>query len=228
MRNCEYCNVRVDENLTTCPLCERKLTGQQGAEAKHTYPAYARKDEKYAAPAGNGKYKALVVTMLIVAVCAFINLLTRGEAGGYWFLDVAVVLGYIWVLVLHTIRSKARGSVKFFAQVCMISLMLIVFDLNAGGGLWSLLFGLPIEAVAMISLATFIVCRRKMLWSEYVLYGFMILFIGFAPMIAVQMGFVPMFWTFFMSAGYAVVTCLFMLMFANKQYKQTAVRRVHF
>ena len=68
----------------------------------------------------------------------------------------------------------------------MISLMLIVFDLNAGGGLWSLIFGIPIEAAAMISLATYIVCKRKMLWSEYLLYGFMILVIGFAPMIAVE------------------------------------------
>ncbi len=228
MKNCEYCNVWVDENLKTCPLCARKLSGRQGAARQQVYPSYGTQNEKQVLPVGNGKYKALAITMLIIAVCAFINLLTRGETGGYWFLDVAVILAYIWVLVLHTIRSKARGSVKFFAQVGMIALMLIVFDLNAGGGLWSLLFGLPIETAAMISLATFIVCRRKMLWSEYLLYGFMILFIGFAPMVSVELGIVPMFWTFFMSAGYAVVTFLFMLMFANKQYKQTAVRRVRF
>ena len=228
MKSCEYCNVRVDENLKTCPLCGKKLSGSAEGAVEQTYPRYGTQAAREALPAGNGRYFALAITMMIIAVCAFVNLLTRGEAGGYWFLDVAVILGYLWVLVLHTIRSKSRGSVKFFVQVGRISLMLIVFDLNAGSGLWSLLFGLPIEAVAMISLATFIVCRRKMLWGEYLLYGFMILFIGFAPMIAVEMGIVPMFWTFFMSAGYSVVTFLFMLMFANKQYKQTAVKRVRF
>ena len=225
MKRCEHCNVRVEGSV--CPLCGETLASDENKTKHEAYPVYRVKKE---APAPNtgARYQALVVSMIIVAVCAFINLLTRGTEGGYWFLDIAVILGYILVLVLHTIRSKTRGSVKFFVQVVMISLMLIVFDLNAGGGLWSLIFGIPIEAAAMISLATYIVCKRKMLWSEYLLYGFMILVIGFAPMIAVEIGVVHMFWTFFMSAAYSLVTFLGMLMFANKKYKETAVRRVRF
>lgn len=225
MKRCEHCNVRVEGSV--CPLCGETIASGENKKKYEAYPVY-RVEKEELAPNTSARYQALVVSMAIVAICAFINLLTRGTAGGYWFLDIAVILGYIWVLVLHTIRSKMRGSVKFFVQVGMISLMLIVFDLNAGGGLWSLIFGIPIEAVAMISLAAYIVCKRKMLWSEYLLYGFMILVIGFAPMIAVEIGVVQMFWTFFMSAAYSVVMFLGMFIFANKKYKETAVRRVRF
>ena len=225
MKHCEYCNVSVDGTKERCPLCGKKLAGSSGPE-KRAYPVYQAAEEKL--PVKNTRHKMLLVSLVIICICALVNLLTRGTNGGYWFMDITVILAYLWVLVLHTVRSKARGCVKFLVQTCMISFMMIVFDLNAGGGMWSVTFGIPFESTAMIFLANYIVFSKKMRWSEYLSYGFMVLLIGFAPMLAVQIGIVHMAWPFFLCATCALVSFLFMMICADRNCKEEATRRFRF
>jgi hypothetical protein len=226
MKHCEYCNIDVRGKAVVCPLCGRKLSGSlQNTEP--VYPSYHSAEtvkEERRGMAG----KMLAVTVFILCSAVVMDLLTHTAAGGYWCMDIAAILGYLWVLVLHTVRSTARGFVKLLVQACMVSLLLVVFDLNAGGGLWSVSFAIPIQATAMICLATYIVLSKKMSWREYLCYGIADLCLGFAPMIAVQMRIVHMAWPFFLCASCAVVTFFLMLLCAERNYKEEETRRFRF
>lgn len=222
MGKCEYCGVTV-EGRAKCPLCGRKL---YKSTPNTMYPA-CRTDKNTAAEKRTPYWPALV-TLGAVGICAWINLMTRGSAGGYWCLDIAAIFAYLWVLVLHTVKSKTRGSLKLMLQACLIIAMLCVFDWNAGRGLWSVNFAIPFACIGLIFLATYIVMTRKMSWNEYIGYMIAVLLFGQAPVMGIFLGFTHFVWPSFMAAGYAVFTFLMMLMFANGRYKDERARRFRF
>ncbi|MEA4854753.1 MAG: DUF6320 domain-containing protein [Christensenella sp.] len=224
MKHCDHCNILIESESMQCPLCGRKLVGK---DEPHCYPPY----EKLAGTEYKKRSKIglmAVVTAAILGACALVNILSRDVNGGYWFMDIAVILAYLWVLVLHTVKSHVRGSIKLFVQAVMISLMLLVFDLNAGQGMWSVRMGIPIVSSAMICIATFIVGTRKLNWNDYIAYGVVVLLIGLAPLTAVELGVAQMAWPFWFCASYGVVTFIFMMTRADRKYKESAKRRFRF
>lgn len=223
MNRCEYCNVCV-EGQARCPLCGRTVSAKGDCEALYPVNRQEIKDK----PKTKIAKWAAVFTLGVVGVCALVNLLTRGSAGGYWFLDIAVIFIYLWVLVLNTVRSKIRGSVKLMLQAGLIGLMLCVFDWNAGRGLWSLNFGIPFASVGFVALVTYIVFTRKLSWSEYIGYMIAVLLFGQGAITSSMLGFTHFAWPGFMAAGYAAATFLLMLTFANGRYKETRMRRFRF
>lgn len=223
MSRCEYCNVSV-EGRESCPLCGRRLSGESGTAA--LYPAY--KAETGEKPKKRTAYKAAAFTIGAVGACALINLLTRSSADGYWFLDIAVIFAYLWVLVLNTVKSKIMGSFKLMFQAGLVGLMLCVFDWNAGRGLWSVNFAIPFACIGFIAIVTYIVLTRKLSWGEYVGYMVAVALFGQGALTGVLLGFAHLAWPGFAAAGYAAATFLMMLMFANGRYKETRMRRFRF
>lgn len=223
MNRCEYCNVVV-EGQARCPLCGRKVSGTSVPTA--IYPAY--RDETRQTPRTKTAMKAAMFTIGAVGVCALVNLLTRTSTDGYWFLDIAVIFMYFWVLVLNTIKSKIMGSFKLMLQAGLVGLMLCVFDWNAGRGLWSVNFAIPIASMAFVALVTYIVFTRKLSWGEYIGYMVAVVLFGQGAVMGTMLGFAQFAWPGFMAAGYAAATFLMMLMFANGRYKEMRVRRFRF
>ena len=222
MGKCEYCGVTVS-GRDTCPLCGRKV---RGGTQNAMYPA-CRTDNREM-PEKKRPCWPTLVTLLAVGVCAWINLMTRGSSGGYWCLDIAAIFAYLWVLVLHTVKSKTRGSLKLMLQACLIIAMLCVFDWNAGRGLWSVNFAIPFACIGLVFLATYIVMTRKLSWSEYIGYMVAVVLFGQMPVMGRLLGFTHFVWPSFAAAGYAVFTFLMMLLFANGRYKGERTRRFRF
>lgn len=222
MGKCEYCGVTV-RGSAACPLCGRKVRAQR---SEKLYP-----DGSADSPKAKNKrlpFWQAAVTLSAVGVCAWVNLATRGSTGGYWCLDIAAVFAYLWVLVLHTVKSSAQGSLKLSLQALLVMAMLCVFDWNAGRGLWSVNFGVPIVCAGFILLATYIVVTRKMSWSGYIGYMAAVALFGQIPVVSVMLGLAQIAWPGIAAAGYAVFTFLVMLMFANGRYKNELVRRLRF
>lgn len=228
MNRCEYCNVSVDGALTTCPLCGRTVArGEKERKQAQSYPAYSM-ESREEEPKKRPVYKATAVTAGVVGVCAWINLATRGVNGGFWCLDIAVIFGYIWLLVLNTVRSKIRGSVKLMLQAGIISLMLCVFDWNAGRGLWSVNYAIPIACIGLNFLVTYIVFTRKLSWREYIGYMIAVLIFGQTPFIGVLTGVTLVVWPSFTAGAYAIVTFVMMLICADGNYKESRAKRFRF
>ncbi|WP_066688079.1 DUF6320 domain-containing protein [Christensenella intestinihominis] len=221
MGKCEYCGVTV-KGSESCPLCGRPVQGK----TEKMYPACPADQNEI--PEKRTPYWPAVVTAGVVGICALVNLVTRGSSGGYWCLDIAVIFAYLWVLVLHTVKSKTRGSFKLMLQACLIVAMLCVFDWNAGRGLWSVNFAIPFACIGMIFLATYIVMTRKINWSGYIGYMVAVALFGQIPIMGILLGLTHFVWPSFAAAGYAVFTFLMMLMFANGRYKDAQTRRFRF
>ncbi len=224
MNRCEYCNVSVGGGVLNCPLCGRKVDGETGKE--RLYPSYGK--EAREEPPKRTIYKMAAITLGVVGICAWINLATRGAAGGFWCLDVAVIFAYLWLLVLNTVRSKMRGSVKLIFQAGFIGGMLCVFDWNAGRGLWSVNYAIPIVCTGLIFLVTYIVFTRRLSWREYIGYMIAVLIFGQAPFVAVALDVTLVVWPSFTAAAYAVITFVMMLICADKKYKGSRARRFRF
>lgn len=223
MNRCEYCNVSVDAQ-ERCPLCGRPVDGESSAAA--LYPVY--REEIKEKPKKKTMQKAALITLGAVGICALINILTRSNTDGYWFLDIAVIFGYLWILVLNTVKSKIMGSFKLMLQAGLVGLMLFLFDWNAGFGLWSLNFAIPFACIGFTAIVTYIILTRKLSWSEYIGYMIAVAIFGQGAVISSILGFTHFAWPGFLAASYAVTTFLLMLVFANGRYKETRVRRFRF
>ncbi|MEG1657239.1 MAG: DUF6320 domain-containing protein [Christensenellaceae bacterium] len=223
MNRCEYCNVKVDENLQRCPLCHRVLN--EGA-CENTYPQYdhSEKPNKKSYTA----YKVGSALLIFIGVCALINLLTIRYTRNLWFLTVAAPIVYMWVLVQNTIKSKIFGGLKVLFQVFMMSLMLFVFDLNAGFKHWSVNYVIPFVIIAHIFLITYLVFTKKLMWNEYVMYIFAVIILGGAPMTLYSTGVSTQLIVSAITALYATLTFVGMMIFAEKSYKKDLLRRFRF
>lgn len=222
MGKCNHCGVSV-KGGSVCPLCGRLV---EISEEERMYPACgsdAQETDGRRLP-----YWQILITFAAVGICAGVNLMTRGSTGGYWCLDIVAVFAYLWMLVLHTVKSAARGSLKLFLQACLVNAMLCVFDWNAGGSRWSIQFAVPIACIGFILLATYIVTTRKVSWNEYIGYMIVVAVLGQVPVFSVIFGFAHFEWIGFAAAGYSVVTILVMLMFAYTRYKNERTRRLRF
>ncbi|MEF9987468.1 MAG: DUF6320 domain-containing protein [Christensenella sp.] len=224
MGKCEYCNVSVEER-EVCPLCGRQV-GADKAAAPRPYPRCDTKIEKASGAATI--CKAAAISVCIIAVCALINLLTYSVGGNYWFVDVAVIFIYFWVLILNTIRAKIAGSLKLMVQALVMGSLLCVFDGNANGGMWSVNFAIPIMCMAFVSLIMYIVVTKKLSWNEYIGYMIVVLLCGQGAVTGAILGIVRFGWLSIAAAGYAALTFLMMLIFANGRYKSTRVKRIRF
>ena len=145
MNRCEYCNVSCGwgaDDLSAVWQDGRTRRKRKQKQAQ-SYPAYGMESREEEPKS----------VLYIKSGCG-----NRGRGGHmrvdqpcharcerrFWCLDIAVIFGYIWLLVLNTVRPKIRGSVKLMLQAGIISLMLCVFDWNAGRGLWSVNYAIPI------------------------------------------------------------------------------------
>lgn len=171
MRRCDLCNVEVDTSRKYCPLCFNDLEKDDNPE-KHTSEFLPRtKNENFEKHSYFLTRLFLFLSLAIIGVCIFINVLTKGVP---WCLLVSLCIVYIWILIEHTILSKRGVFEKILFHVCSIVSILIASNIIAGGGEWLINFVIPSIALATTTILVLISLIGKRHRSQFLLSFFII------------------------------------------------------
>ncbi len=224
MNQCKHCKVLMDENLHKCPLCHRAVGDKKLSSENPWYPSYDM--EKRNPSRGFLFNLILFLAIAVISTCLLINLLT--DARHLWFLYVAGPVLYLLLLINNTILSKTHAGMKILLQVLGISGILFMIDFLSGYYRWSVNVVIPFLVIAGTFLITIIICTKKMLWNEYVGYVFVMIFLGFMPILLYFIRVSNSMWASSVSALYALLTTVGMVLFSDKKLKNEFLRRFHF
>lgn len=221
MNYCDDCKVYVDECLKYCPLCGKRLT--ENPKENELYPHVAKK--RYVDRHSLTMEYLSFATFVVICTCIVVNLATWD--GRPWFLAVAAPVLYAWVLVRIVILSDVSAGLKTLLQVVTLTGMFIAFDYVGGKIGWSYQVVMPLILGLGIAYIDFYSYFHKSYWRDNLLYAFLLLLLGFIPLLLYLAGeemlFVPMLLSTFASA----ITILGILRFALRQLKSEMQKRFH-
>ncbi|WDV44943.1 DUF6320 domain-containing protein [Clostridiaceae bacterium M8S5] len=221
MKHCKFCDVNIDDSQVRCPLCHKKLEGQIENEDRQ-YPQYNL--EKIQKKNYRSKVFSFIV-IIVISVCTLINLLNYN--GLLWSFYVIFPLGYVWLSIRNTIISNMHYGVKILLQLIGLSFMLFMVDITNGQFSWSVDIVIPLLIITSIFIMTIIIYTIPMLWSEYIGYLFIIMFIGLIPIVLYLTNIAKILWPSAVSALYTLLTLIGMFIFSDKKLKNEFVRRFH-
>ena len=224
MNKCLHCGVFIDESLQKCPLCHRNIADANTISENKWYPSY--NVSKIDVPKTMKAKVILFLSISIISICLLINLLSGIEHP--WVFYVAGPVLYLLILINNTILSKKHMGTKILIQILSISTMLFIIDFCSGFYRWSVNIIIPFLVIIGTFMITIIIYKKKMLWNEYMGYTITMIFLGFIPAILYFIGIANILWASAVSALYALLTTVGMLLFSNKKFKNELERRFHF
>ena len=171
MKHCSLCKVDIDASSDFCPLCHNAIQEKSKKTTPDNFPEFIKQKPK------SKKQKIVtkvfvILTAAILIACAGINISTKTPA---WSVTVALSLFYIWVLVAHTIISRATPFKKVFFQLFSIIALLTSTNIIFGGNAWLTNFVYPSVAMFASAVMTMIVFCSKQ--RKKMLFGFVTIFV---------------------------------------------------
>lgn len=220
MRYCEKCNVSVTGELRQCPLCQGTLTGDADREG-NVFPEI---------PLIRNPYWLIIRlllfgTIVVCTVCIAVNF--SFPERGWWSLLVAAGLCSGWITVGLAIKKRGKPLKAILWQVCVGSVIIVLWDYCTGFTGWSIDFVLPIlYTCAMV--AIFIIARlmhRRI--QDYLVYLILNILLGMIPLILLLAGVIHTVYPSLVCVVVSVIYLSALVIFAGNALKEEWIRRMH-
>ena len=174
MKYCSLCDVHVDSSKEFCPLCHNAMEDVSEKETPEMFPEYKEETPKKKSLKKLAVKICLVLSVLIIASCVFINVQTHTLP---WSVTVSFVIIYLWVLIAHTIFSKSSVFDKVFFELSAICAFLVSVNMVFSSTKWFTQFVYPsVAMIATLVLTIMLMCkkdRKKWLFSFFSIYVLM-------------------------------------------------------
>lgn len=226
MKKCTHCNLNVNTERLTCPLCLNPLTVEENTQEE--FKLYPHKPKP--ATVKNMFYKVTVFVCLLTSLITLvINALTYDEKTGWWVLYIVLSCGYVYFLVRGTILTHTNVIRRIWRQMLTVSIVLVGFDFLSGDVRWSLGIVIPMACAATnIAIAITNVCEHKQFRLGFGSTLLALLF-GVIPLIIyfIKVDYVKVLWGPLVSAATSLAILLAMIIFAGKAVKEELYKRLH-
>jgi hypothetical protein len=132
VKYCKLCKVHVDTNANFCPLCYNHLSNEDEKTTAEMFKSASTLSKQK--PKLNLVAKIfLMLSLVAIAVCVVINFYTKTPA---WSVVVTLSIGYLWLIVCHTILSHDVVFRKILFQIVWVLLLLTSTNVIFGGNEW--------------------------------------------------------------------------------------------
>lgn len=226
MKRCTHCNIDVNTERLTCPLCFNSLVEKENSvEDFKLYPHRPKpKTVK------NLFYKVTIFVCLLASlVTLVINALTFKEETGWWCLYVILSCCYVYFLVRGTILAHTNAIRRIWRQLITVSIVLFCFDYLSSEERWSLGIVIPMVCAATnIAIGITIICNHKQFRAGFGSV-FVSLIFGFVPLIVylIKTDLVVYLWGPVVSASVSFAILLGIIIFAGSAVKEELNKRLH-
>ncbi len=197
MTKCICCGMNVYEGHSVCPLCDTPLENIK-IEGKAAYPVYKRAE---AVQIKSGK-ACKIASVAVIALLAFLNIITYPLAPALWSLNVAAPICYAWFLAKNTAQANVNGGAKVLFHLMAISILVIVVDVASGFLRWSVNFVVPFLILSTALIYVMASLKGKD-WEKRIRHILGFAAAGFVPMLLFVLGISSVLWTGIMCAGFS-------------------------
>ncbi|HOI47383.1 MAG TPA: DUF6320 domain-containing protein [Bacilli bacterium] len=228
MKYCKKCNITLNTQRMTCPLCFTVL--EKNEHVSQTtyapYPGYQPKSYK------DGVLVKIFIFLSIVAifVSAIVNIMTWQANRSPWSIIVIGCVLYGWILIKNTVIAKINIGRKLVFQTIALPILLVIIEkYTYSPEPWALDYVTPFLTVIATVAILMLVFIKSSKYGEYVIYLLNINFLGLIPLILyfVFPGIISIMWPSVVAASIGFLTFLGMWVFAGRATKQELKKRFH-
>lgn len=218
MKRCMKCDVDINVERKTCPLCGEMLSGEMTLEAAQ-YPQL-----QYERHINLAKRILLFLSMASIIITVGINLITGGD---FWSFYVVLGVLYIWILFRFTIISKRNIARRLFYQMIALSLLLVGIERLSESEGWALNYVVPGLCVLTTLSINIIILSKQMRYYDLMMYLLYTVLISWVPLILYFTSIVDVLWPSITAASISVLTILGIMFFADRATKDEIKKRFH-
>lgn len=224
MKRCPSCNIKVNTDRKTCPLCYDILIDVDNVKLEEPiYPLYSLKKNKK-----NLFIKTIIFVCLLTSIVTlFINLITRKEGESLWFPYIAASMLYIFILIRNCILSKYNTAFRIVVQMISLSVLMYIIDYFSGYTGWSINYVIPLLSVVSSFTIVIVLLARKVKYSEYIFCLISSIILGTIPFILWVFKLVEVLWPSLFAVCFSFMVFLGIIIFADKLTKEEFKKRFH-
>ncbi len=184
MARCEKCGIAVTGTLKRCPLCQSPLLREDGEREEDIFPLPGP-----VRPARRFWLRLLAfLSAALMILCATANYLLPWE--GMWSLFVGAGILSFWASLSTVLRKRRNIAKTILWQVCLVSVMAVVWDHLTGWRCWSLSYVVPALCLAAMVAMAVLGWARGLTLSDYMIYLIIDGFFGVIPLVFLLLGWV--------------------------------------
>lgn len=217
---CEKCGVRVLGSPPCCPLCQGPLSGG-GEPSGDVYPVLPF--------AGNPLQTTLRLFALAAAAAAVICIAALFCLPAYRVAALSGIAGLASGCLAVGIAIKKRGKPlkAVFWQVCILSVLALLWDYGTGRRGWSQDYVLPILYICTMAAMAAIARLLRLRPSDYLLYLVLNILLGFVPLLLLLCGRLHVIYPAVACAAASVIFLVTLILFQGPALKSELLRRLH-
>lgn len=218
MNSCHNCNVKINTNRNTCPLCNQEITNNL---KNSTYPTITTSYKSHSI-----LYRILLlVSLLGISLSLFINYIISYEISWSYF----VILGIIcfWITFITAIKHRQNISKLLFTEIIVLIIIAYVIDRLTNYHKWSITYVLPFLCISYTII--FILARifRNKVNKELILYTYLNSLIGLIPLIFLIRKTISTRWPSIISVITSICAILFLFVFNRKTLTNEIEKYLH-
>ena len=216
---CYKCNVNINSNTHTCPLCKNELKREGTVE--DVFPVIPTLHK------GHGVFLKILALIFVASaiICIVVNLMVSKRIS--WSLVVAAANSCVALSVAMGIRKRHNFARLVFSEYILVVVGSILWDYFTGWKLWSLDFVLPLVTMVFIYISFIIRIFFPYQLRNYFMNLIFSCILGLVPMILLLMDITTIKWPTYVSAITSVVMMSSLLIFDGKKIKKELETRFH-
>lgn len=224
MKYCNKCNVIIENETISCPLCHQKLIKGKGLGKEE-------KDFPLQGPIKEEITKVIMrilvfLFIILIGVNAVLNMVFDFKL--IWAPYLIVVLFYVFLLIKTALKSYKNIGTIVLVNVFMLSILSIILDVILGISRWSINYFIPMVVLAGIIALVIFIALKPINFLEYFIYMLMIAIFGASLLIFMSVGLVTVKAPSIITAFISLIVIVGMFMFGDKSAKNEFTRRFHF
>lgn len=221
MSRCLECNVRIEGDWDSCPLCGASTIQQSGGAGPLPRIPLAFSRRRVL------RTLVVVSVLLILAMLGVLALLRPQEPGIGAVRSVWLGVVTMWLLVITALARRRTISRLMLRLVVIVGALLAYWDWVTGWLGWSLTFAIPIVCGSAILGVLLILLLARRDAELHVVSGGIIVLIGFAPLLFLILGWVGTPWPSLICGALAVIVLLVLQILRGGALHAELSRRLH-
>ena len=220
MNKCNCCNVLIENNLSSCPLCGTK-TQIISNDYSYSYPKIER---TYLNDLISHIMLFLVISGSIV--CSAISIYFKANIA----IPLIAIVGqfYLFFSIKAILKKNKNIPVLVLAQIALVTTVALVIDISIGWKGWSINYVIPSCIVVGSIILSVISIFKPKKYSEYIFYIFIIAIIGMIPLVALFLNFATVKLPCMICILYSFLAILSLFIFSRRRFNNELKKRLHF
>lgn len=218
MRHCTECEIDIEGDWVSCPLCGTALGGEASPSSFPDAPLVYRRTRVL---------RAVFLSSLALVLASFVAQFFFDPAGIGAFRSVWLGVASMWLVVSMAVR-KRRNVAKGTVYLVVISGLVCVFwDYLTGWHSWSVTYAVPIACASSIIALLITVRVMRTDVGDHIVYSGLTVLLGFVPIVFLAFGWVLHPLPSLLCIGVSVITLSVLYAQSGARMRHELAKRLH-